>query len=162
MVKQVGWLLCLPQWSSFACSFAQVYGLWLNKADLVKWGIQLVSDSSAHMLSTSGRPGRRLLLTEPHIPCVSARAHGSCSTSSISSQWSEPIVPVPEPVISMVRAHCCYVEQGSALVTQCTPFCQKSIGFSGSSSSVSSLSRLSSRPSSALWHRPPTPGAPDC
>jgi hypothetical protein len=88
-------------------SFAQVYGLWLNKADLVKWGIQLVSDSSAHMLSylwqawkttAAHRATHPLCLSqspwflqhlEHLVPMV--RAHSSPCLSQ-SSPWFEPTV----------------------------------------------------------------------
>jgi hypothetical protein len=62
---------------------ATVYGLWLNKADLVKWGIQLVSDSSAHAVP----PLAGLETTAVHR-----------ATHPVSQP--EPMVPAPEPRLS--------------------------------------------------------------
>jgi hypothetical protein len=116
---------------------AAVYGMWLNKADLVKWGIQLVSDSSAHMLSYLWQAWKTTAVTEPHIPVSQPEPMVPAPEPLVPMvepivpvpeplvPMVEPIVPVPEPVISMVEPTVGYVEQGSALVATVYPILPK-------------------------------------
>jgi hypothetical protein len=65
---------------------------WLNKADLVKWGIQLVSDSCTHAVYL-WQAWKTTAVTEPHIlsqpePMVPA-----------PEPLVEPMLPVPEPLV---------------------------------------------------------------
>jgi hypothetical protein len=65
---------------------ATVYRLWLNKADLVKWGIQLVSDSSAHA-----------------VPPLAGLEDDCCPQATHPVSQPEPMVPAPEPLLVMVE-----------------------------------------------------------